>query len=127
MLYNNDDNLLSVLSVKENISTNVSKNSELLFMGSGVCLFFFLAKNRKNLNKIQNLIVQLNLKVSNTIYKSEGEMEKGCPCLNPGNCLRVICSVFMVATSSASPLWYLMHSFPIPPVIVNKSGVNKSC
>ena len=29
------------------------------------------------------------------------------------------------ATSSASPLWYLMHSFPIPPVVVNTSGVNE--
>ena len=28
------------------------------------------------------------------------------------------CSPFLAAISSASRLWYLMHSFPIPPVII---------
>ena len=37
------------------------------------------------------------------------------------------CSRFLAAISSASRLWYLMHSFLIPPVVVNTSGVNEPC
>ena len=52
---------------------------------------------------------------------------KGCPCSEPGNCLRLLFSFLGAAISSASRLWYLMHSFPIPPVVVNTSGVNEPC
>ena len=34
---------------------------------------------------------------------------------------------FFRAINSARRLWYLMHSLPIPPVIVNISGVNVPC
>ena len=32
------------------------------------------------------------------------------------------CSVFLMAIISASRLWYLRHSLPIPPVVVNTKG-----
>ena len=41
--------------------------------------------------------------------------------------VREYCSPFLAAISSASRLWNLMHTFPIPPVVVNISGVNESC
>ena len=47
---------------------------------------------------------------------------KGCPCSNPGNCLRVMFSFLGGYQLSQS---YHMHSFPIPPVVVNASGVNE--
>ena len=37
------------------------------------------------------------------------------------------CSPFFNAVSSARRLWYLKHSWPIPPVIVNTRGVNVPC
>ena len=36
-------------------------------------------------------------------------------------------STFLVEISSASRLGYLLHSFPIPPVVVKTSGVNVPC
>ena len=36
-------------------------------------------------------------------------------------------SPFLFAISSASLLWYLTHSFAIPPVVVKTRGVNVPC
>ena len=37
------------------------------------------------------------------------------------------CSPFFNAISSARRLWYLKHSWPIPPVVVNTRSVNVPC
>ena len=37
------------------------------------------------------------------------------------------CSHFLNAISSASRLWYLKHSRPIPLVVVNTKGTNAPC
>lgn len=71
----------------------------------------------------QSNAVQQSMK-ANQGWPKDG---KGCPCLNAGNCLRVMFSFLSAAISSASRLCYLMHSCPIPPVVVNTSGVNKPC
>ena len=37
------------------------------------------------------------------------------------------CSPFLMAISCAKRLWYIKHSFPIPPVLVKAKGVNVPC
>ena len=41
---------------------------------------------------------------------------------DPWHSFSMCCSVFLMAIISASRLWYLRHSLPIPPVVVNTKG-----
>ena len=97
------------------------------FHKNGFALRLALKQRHKGTRKWPIVIVKHSMALhprSSKANQGRPKEGKGCPCSNPGNCLRVMFSFLGGYQLSQS---YLMHSFPIPPVVVNASGVNELC